>query len=113
MGNQLFDEEAHAAATAKILAKVPALRAELKQLDSHMQTLFASWKGRASQSHQRVQLEWTQQHTQLNEALQRFLEHASIEVVRELLGLREEAPSEEQPSAELAEVHDLRSRRER
>jgi glutamyl-tRNA reductase len=45
--------------------------------------------------------------------------HASIEVVRELFGLREEAPSEEQPSAELAEVHELpvpgrvRSRRER
>jgi WXG100 family type VII secretion target len=70
MANQLFDEEAHAAATAKILAKVPALRAELKQLDSQMQTLFASWKGRASQSHQRVQLDWSQQHNQLNEALQ-------------------------------------------
>jgi len=39
--------------------------------------------------------------------------HASIEVVRELFGLREDAPSEEQPAAELAEVHDLRRRRER
>src|ERR1700726_2184849 len=39
--------------------------------------------------------------------------HASIEVVRELFGLREEAPSEEQPSAELAEGHALRSRRKR
>jgi glutamyl-tRNA reductase len=36
--------------------------------------------------------------------------HASIEVVRELFGLRDEAPSE-QPSEELAEVHDLRRRR--
>jgi glutamyl-tRNA reductase len=35
--------------------------------------------------------------------------HASIEVVRELFGLRDE-PIAEQPSEELAEVHDLRSR---
>ncbi len=33
--------------------------------------------------------------------------HASLEVVRELFGLREDPPAEEQPSAELAEVHDL------
>jgi glutamyl-tRNA reductase len=45
--------------------------------------------------------------------------HASLELARELFGLREDAPSEEQPPAasspegELAEVHDLRRRRER
>jgi glutamyl-tRNA reductase len=39
--------------------------------------------------------------------------HASLELVRELFGLREDAPVEEQPLAELAEVHDLRRRRER
>jgi glutamyl-tRNA reductase len=43
--------------------------------------------------------------------------HASIELVRELFGLREDAPSSERPSAELAEVHDLpvpaRARRRR
>jgi glutamyl-tRNA reductase len=39
--------------------------------------------------------------------------HASLELVRELFGLREQAPAEEQPSSELAEVHDLRRRRER
>jgi glutamyl-tRNA reductase len=45
--------------------------------------------------------------------------HASLELVRELFGLREDAPAEEQPSAKLAEVHDLhvpsrvRRRRER
>jgi glutamyl-tRNA reductase len=39
--------------------------------------------------------------------------HASLELVRELFGLREDAPPREQPAAELAEVHDLRSRRER
>jgi glutamyl-tRNA reductase len=33
--------------------------------------------------------------------------HASLEIVRELFGLREEAPSEASPTAELAEVHDL------
>ena len=38
--------------------------------------------------------------------------HASIELVRELFGLRDETPSED-PSAKLAEVHDLRRRRER
>ncbi len=39
--------------------------------------------------------------------------HASLELVRELFGLREDAPPREQPAAELAEVHDLRRRRER
>jgi glutamyl-tRNA reductase len=41
--------------------------------------------------------------------------HASLELVRELFGLREDGASQEQPpaSAELAEVHELRRRRER
>ena len=39
--------------------------------------------------------------------------HATLQVVRELFGLREDAPAPEQPSAELAEVHELRRRRER
>jgi glutamyl-tRNA reductase len=39
--------------------------------------------------------------------------HASLELIRELFGLREQAAAEEQPSEELAEVHDLRRRRER
>jgi glutamyl-tRNA reductase len=45
--------------------------------------------------------------------------HASLELVRELFGLREDATAEERPSAKLAEVHDLhvparvRRRRER
>jgi glutamyl-tRNA reductase len=39
--------------------------------------------------------------------------HASLELVRELFGLRENTTVEETPSAELAEVHDLRRRRER
>jgi glutamyl-tRNA reductase len=38
--------------------------------------------------------------------------HASLELVRELFGLREDAPSQP-PAAELAEVHDLRRHRER
>ena len=33
--------------------------------------------------------------------------HASLEIVRELFGLREDAPETEAPSTELAEVHDL------
>jgi glutamyl-tRNA reductase len=37
--------------------------------------------------------------------------HASLELVRELFGLREDAPVTERPAAELAEVHDLRQRR--
>jgi glutamyl-tRNA reductase len=37
--------------------------------------------------------------------------HASLEVVRELFGLREEEPSGQEPPAEMAEVHDLRRRR--
>jgi glutamyl-tRNA reductase len=43
--------------------------------------------------------------------------HASLELVRELFALREDAPSEEQGASELssqlAEIHDLRRRRER
>ena len=39
--------------------------------------------------------------------------HASLQLVRELFGLREDSPPQEQPSAELAEVHELRRRRER
>jgi glutamyl-tRNA reductase len=39
--------------------------------------------------------------------------HANLEIVRELFGLQQDAPVEEPPSAELAEVHDLRRRRER
>ncbi|MEA2152480.1 MAG: glutamyl-tRNA reductase, partial [Solirubrobacteraceae bacterium] len=39
--------------------------------------------------------------------------HASLELVRELFGLREDAPPQELPAAELAEVHELRRRRER
>jgi glutamyl-tRNA reductase len=38
--------------------------------------------------------------------------HASLQLVRELFGLREDAPAAEQPAAELAEVHELRRRRE-
>jgi glutamyl-tRNA reductase len=33
--------------------------------------------------------------------------HASLELVRELFGLREDAAAQEQPASELAEVHDL------
>jgi glutamyl-tRNA reductase len=39
--------------------------------------------------------------------------HASLELVRELFGLREDPPSQQEPQGELAEVHDLRRRRER
>ncbi len=39
--------------------------------------------------------------------------HATLEVVRELFALLQDAPAKEPPSAELAEVHDLRRRRER
>jgi glutamyl-tRNA reductase len=39
--------------------------------------------------------------------------HASLELVRELFGLREDAPPRQEPPAELAEVHDLRRRRGR
>jgi glutamyl-tRNA reductase len=36
--------------------------------------------------------------------------HASLELVRELFGLREDAPALERPANELAEVHDLPTR---
>jgi glutamyl-tRNA reductase len=39
--------------------------------------------------------------------------HASLQLVRELFGLEEEAPDAAPATAELAEVHDLRRRRER
>jgi hypothetical protein len=37
--------------------------------------------------------------------------HASLELVRELFGLSADTPAEQRPSEELAEVHDLLSRR--
>jgi glutamyl-tRNA reductase len=39
--------------------------------------------------------------------------HASLELVRELFGLREDDPALQSPDTELAEVHELRRRRER
>ncbi len=39
--------------------------------------------------------------------------HSSLELVRELFGLREDEPAPQEPAGELAEVHDLRRRRER
>jgi glutamyl-tRNA reductase len=39
--------------------------------------------------------------------------HASLELVRELFGLREDASLPQEPQEKLAEVHDLRRRRER
>jgi glutamyl-tRNA reductase len=39
--------------------------------------------------------------------------HASLELVRELFGLREDEQAPQDPTGELAEVHDLRRRRER
>ena len=39
--------------------------------------------------------------------------HASLELVRELFGLREDEPAPQDTAGELAEVHDLRRRRER
>ena len=39
--------------------------------------------------------------------------HASLELVRELFGLREDEQTPQEPTGELAEVHDLRRRRER
>jgi glutamyl-tRNA reductase len=39
--------------------------------------------------------------------------HASLELVRELFGLREDPPSQAPEATKLAEVHDLRRRRER
>ncbi len=38
--------------------------------------------------------------------------HASLEIVRELFGLREDAPEEQSPPSELAEVHELRRHRD-
>ena len=39
--------------------------------------------------------------------------HASLELVRELFALREDEQSPQESSGKLAEVHDLRRRRER
>ena len=39
--------------------------------------------------------------------------HASLELVRELFGLHDDASGEEHAASELAEVHELRRRRER
>jgi WXG100 family type VII secretion target len=70
MGNAIFmDEQSMAATISKIQAMVPTMQAELKQLNGEMLTLFGTWKGRSSQSFQRLHTNWSQDYTNLNQAL--------------------------------------------
>jgi WXG100 family type VII secretion target len=64
-----LDEELMASTISRIQSLVPQMQAELKQLNGEMQTLFATWKGRSSQSFQRLHGNWSQDYTKLAGAL--------------------------------------------
>jgi WXG100 family type VII secretion target len=63
------DEEVMASTIGKIQSLVPVMQGELKQLNSEMLSLFATWKGRSSQSFQRLHTSWSGDYAKLNSAL--------------------------------------------
>ncbi len=70
MSNKVHvDEELMASTISKIQALVPVMQGELKQLNGEMQTLFGRWRGRSSQSFQRLHANWSQDYLKLNGAL--------------------------------------------
>jgi len=69
MADMFLDEEMMAATISRIEALVPEMQGELKKLNGEMQTLFATWKGRSSQSFQRLHVNWSQDYGQLTTAL--------------------------------------------
>jgi WXG100 family type VII secretion target len=48
---------------------VPQIQSQLQQLNSEMESLFASWKGQASASFQRLHATWHGDYLQLNQSL--------------------------------------------
>ncbi len=48
---------------------VPQIQAQLQQLNAEMESLFATWKGQASSSFQRLHSTWHQDYLQLNQSL--------------------------------------------
>jgi WXG100 family type VII secretion target len=68
-GTYHVDEEVMASTISQIQSLVPMMQGELKQLNGEMQALFASWKGRSSQSFQRLHANWSQDYVKLNSAL--------------------------------------------
>ncbi len=68
-GTYQVDEEMMASTISKIQSLVPVMQSELKQLNGEMQTLFGTWKGRSSQSFQRLHGNWSTDYQKLNSAL--------------------------------------------
>ena len=69
MSDMSVDEQVMAATISKIQSLVPTMQAELKQLNGEMTSLFSTWKGRSSQSFQRLHGSWSQDYSKLNAAL--------------------------------------------
>jgi WXG100 family type VII secretion target len=51
---------------------VPQIQSQLQQLNGEMESLFATWKGQASVSFQRLHATWHQDYVQLNQSLDRI-----------------------------------------
>lgn len=51
---------------------VPQIQSQLQQLNGEMEALFATWKGQASASFQRLHATWHQDYVQLNQSLDRI-----------------------------------------
>jgi WXG100 family type VII secretion target len=51
---------------------VPQIQSQLQQLNGEMEALFATWKGQASVSFQRLHTTWHQDYLQLNQSLDRI-----------------------------------------
>ena len=69
MADTFVDEETMAATIARIEALVPQMQGELKKLNGEMQSLFGTWKGRSSNSFQRLHTNWSQDYGKLTTAL--------------------------------------------
>lgn len=69
MSDISVDEQVMAATISKIQSLVPTMQGELKQLNGEMMSLFSTWKGRSSQSFQRLHSSWSQDYNKLNGAL--------------------------------------------
>ncbi len=67
--DQYVDEQMMAQLASRIGSLVPVMQRQLKQLDSEMQALFGTWKGRSSSSFQRLHANWAGDYAKLSQAL--------------------------------------------
>lgn len=63
------DEDVFGAMAKRIQLLVPLMQRELRQLDGEMQALFATWRGRSSQSFHKLHTNWGADSQKLKDAL--------------------------------------------